>query len=82
MSFAKHMGKTIGKYISKILRGTYSQKRLEHAKKFAADALKSFSKRVIQKTAEATNDLNGNKVAYKITGVSKNSQQINPNSSK
>ena len=35
------------------------------------------SKRAIQKTAEATGDLIGNKIATKITKVSKNSQQNN-----
>ena len=35
------------------------------------------SKRVIQKTAEATSDLIGNKTANRITNVPKNSQQNN-----
>ena len=35
------------------------------------DAIKTASKRVIQKTAEATVDLNGNKIADEITNVSK-----------
>ena len=33
--------------------------------------LKQPSKRAIQKTAEATGDLNGNRIADKITSVSK-----------
>ena len=37
----------------------------------------NFSKRVIQKTAEATGDLIGNKTANKITKLSKKSQQYN-----
>ena len=53
------------------------QKFLDHVKKSAADALKTSSKRVIQKTAEATGDLIGNKIANRITKVSKNSQQNN-----
>ena len=55
------------------------QKLLDHVKKSAADALKTSSKRVIQKTAEATatGDLIGNKIANRITKVSKNSQQNN-----
>ena len=44
-------------------------------KKFATDALKTTSKRVIQKTAASTDDLIGNKIAHRITKVSKNSQQ-------
>ena len=35
------------------------------------DAIKTASKRAIQKTAEATGDLIGNKIADKITNVSK-----------
>ena len=53
------------------------QKLLGHAKKFATDALKTSSKRVVQKTAEATDDLISSKIANKVTGVSKNSQQNN-----
>ena len=36
------------------------------------DTLKTASKRVIQKAAEATDDLAGNKIAYKITRVFRN----------
>ena len=38
LSFAKNMGKNIGKNISKSLSSKYSQKRLDNAKKSAADA--------------------------------------------
>ena len=37
-------------------------KLLDHPIKFATDALKIFSKRVIQKTAESTGDLIDNKI--------------------
>ena len=70
------MAKNIGKKISKILSGKYSQKPLDHAKNLQ-DVLKTFSKRVIQKTIEATGDSIGNKTANKVTRVSKNSQQNN-----
>ena len=53
------------------------QKLLDHAEQSAKDALKISSKRVIQKTAEATGDLIGNKIANKIMWVSKNLQQNN-----
>ena len=69
------MGKNMGKNVSKNVICKYSQKPLDHAKKSAADALKSSSKIVIQKTAEATEDLIGNKISNKIARVSKNSQQ-------
>ena len=54
LSFAKNMGKNFGKNISKNLKGKYNQKLFDHAKQSATDALKTSSKRVIQKTAEAT----------------------------
>ena len=47
--------------------GKYSQKLLDHAKQSATDALKTTSKRVIQKTAEETGNLIGNKIANKVT---------------
>ena len=76
--FAKSMGKNIGKNISKNLIGKYNQKRLDHAKQSATDLFKTTSKKAIQKTAEATGDLIGNKTADKITKVLKNLQQNNP----
>ena len=50
------MDKNIGKNRSKSFNSKYGQK-LHHAKQSATDAIKTSSKRVIQKTAEATNDL-------------------------
>ena len=57
----------------KILSSKYSQKLLDSAKKSTTDAIKTASKRAIQKTAEATGDLISNKIADKITSVSKKS---------
>ena len=51
LSFAKNMGKNIGKNISKNLSSKYGQKLLNHAKLSATDAIKTSSKRIIQKTA-------------------------------
>ena len=51
----------------------YCQKLVDSAKKYATDALRTASKRAIQKTAEATWDLVGNKIAEKITSYSKKS---------
>ena len=56
--------------MGKHLSSKYSQKPLDSAKKSTADAIKTASKREIQKTAEATVDLVGNKIADKITSVS------------
>ena len=52
----------------------YSQKLVDTAKKSATDAIETASKRTIQKTAEATADLVGNKIADKITSASKKSR--------
>ena len=46
-SFAKNQSRNIGKNISKNLNGKYSQKSINHAKKSAADTLKTASKRAI-----------------------------------
>ena len=77
MDFAKNMGRNIGKNISKNLSGKYSQKVYDHAKQCATDPLRTDSKRAIQKTAEATGDVIGNKIDDKITRVSKTSPQNN-----
>ena len=49
----------------------YGKKLVDAAKTSATDAIKTASKGAIQKTAEATGDLIGNKNADKITSVSK-----------
>ena len=71
LSFAKNIGKS--------LSNKYGQKLLDSAKKSTTDAIKTASKRAIQKTAEATGVLIGNKVADKITSVSKKSNNNNNN---
>ena len=58
LPFAKNMGKS--------LSNKYFQKLLNSAKKSTTDAIKTDSKRAIQKTAEATGDLIGNKTVDKI----------------
>ena len=54
------------------------KKLVDTAKKSTADAIKTASKRAIQKTTEATGDLVGNKIADKITSVSKKSTKKLP----
>ena len=71
MSFAENIGEYIAKNKSKKLSCKDSHKRLDYAKQYAADALKTTSKIVIEKSAEATGDLIGNKVAHSITKVSR-----------
>ena len=65
LSFARNIGMHAA--------NKYSQKLVDTAKKSATDAIKTASKRAIQKTAEATGDLVGNKIADKITSASKKS---------
>ena len=59
MSVARSMSNKCGK------------KLVNTAKKSATDAIKTTSKRAIQKTAETTGGLIGNKIADKTTSVSK-----------
>ena len=55
LSFAKNIGTNIS--------SSYSQKLVDSAKKSAIDAIKTASKRAIQKTADATGDLIRNKIS-------------------
>ena len=61
LSFAKNMSNKYGKNL------------VDTAKKCATDAIKTASKRAIQKTAEATGDLIVSKIANKTTNRSKTS---------
>ena len=62
LSFTKNMGKN--------LSNKYGQELLDSSTKSTTDAIKTASKRVIKKTAEATGDLIDNKIADKITSIS------------
>ena len=57
LSFAKNKGKNIS--------NKYGEKLLDSAKKSTTDAIKTPSKRAIQKIAKATGDLIGNKIVDK-----------------
>ena len=59
LSFANKFGNKCGKRL------------MDTATKTGIDAPKTASKRVVQKTAEATEDLIGNKIADKITSIGK-----------
>ena len=56
---------------AKKFRNKYGKKLMDTVTKTGIDATKTTSKRVVQKTAEATGDLTGNKIADKITSVGK-----------
>ena len=59
LSFAKKFGNKCGK------------KLMDTATKTGIDAAKTASRRVVQKTTEATGGLIGNKIADKITSIGK-----------
>ena len=59
MSFAKNFG------------NKHAKKLMDTATKTGMDAAKIASKRVVQKTAEATDYLIGNKITDKITSIGK-----------
>ena len=62
VSFAKCIGKNVNT--------KYSQKLFDKAKKHTTDAIKSASKKTIQKAAAATGDLIDNEISDKITKAS------------
>ena len=79
LSFAKNMG-THATKVAKNVSNKYSQKLFDSAKKLATDIIKTASKRVIQKTPEATGDLIGNKITDKkqvFRNLQKNCIQMN-----
>ena len=78
LSFAKNKG-THATKVAKNLSNIYDQKLLDIAKKSTTDTIKTTSKRVIQKTADATGDLIVNKIPDKLTSVSKKSTKELPN---
>ena len=69
LSFAKNMCENTGRNISKNVNGIFSQKLFDRAKRSTKCALKTSSERFIQKTAEATGDQIGNKIADRITKI-------------
>ena len=66
MSFAKNFGNKYGK------------KLIDTVTKTGIGSAKTASKRVVQKTAEATCDLIGNKIVDKITSTSKSKEKPKP----
>ena len=63
--------------MAKGLSNKYGQKLLDSAKKTTTVAKKQLQKRTTQKTAETIRDLISNKIADKITSVSKKSNNNN-----
>ena len=81
LSFARHFGNKYGKKLmnTAIKTGTnfnskYGKKLTDTAIKTGKDFATIAGKKIVHKTAEATGDLIGNKIADKITSASKKSQ--------
>ena len=55
----------------------YSKKLMDIATKTGIDSAKTTSKRVVQKTGEATEDLTGNKIADKTTSAGRTESKEN-----
>ena len=55
----------------------YGKKLMDTATKTRLDAAKTASKKVVQKTAQPTEDLIGNKIADKITSVGESKEKTN-----
>ena len=60
---------------AKKIDNKYGKKLMDTATKTGIDAAKTASKRVVQKTAEATGDLIGNKIADKINPIGKSKEK-------
>ena len=81
LSFARKFGDKYGKKLMNTARkvGTskYGKKIIDTTKKQGSEFAKTAGKRIVQKSAEATGDLIGNKIADKITslGKSKNKEK-------
>ena len=56
---------------AKMFKNKYGKKLMDTTTKTGIDTVKTASKRVVQKTAEAAGDLIGNKIADKITSIGK-----------
>ena len=77
MSFARNIGNKYGKKIfdvSKSMKNKY-KKILDNSLSAGKDFAKIAGKKVLSKSAEATGDLIGNKIADRITKSARNKEQ-------
>ena len=65
-------------YFARKVGDKYGKKLMDTARKTGIVAAETASKRVVQKTAEATGDLIGNKIADKITSIGKPKEKEKP----
>ena len=78
MSFARNIGNKYGKKIfdvSKSMKNKYGKKILDNSLSAGKDFAKIAGKKVLTKSAEATGDLIGNKIADRITKSARNKEQ-------
>ena len=62
------------RHLLEIVVINWVKKVMDNARKTGIDAAKTALKRVVPKTAEATGDLIGKKIAEKITSLEKNNE--------
>ena len=78
MFFAKNIGNKYGKKIfdvSKSMKNKYGKKVLDNSLSAGKDFAKIADKKVLTKSAEATGDLIGNKIADRITKSARNKEK-------
>ena len=78
MSFARNIGSKYGKKIfdvSKSMKKKYGKEILDNSLSAGKDFAKIAGKKVLDKSAEATGDLIGNKIADRITKSARNKEQ-------
>ena len=78
MSFARNIGNKYGKKIfdvGKSMKKKYGKKILHNSLSAGKDFAKIAGKKVLTKSAEATGDLIGNKIADRITKSARNKEQ-------
>ena len=75
LSFARKFGDKYGKKLrntaTKVGTSKYGKKIIDTTKKQGSEFARTAGKRIVQKSAEATGDLIGNKIADKITSFGK-----------
>ena len=78
MSFARNIGNKYGKKIfevGKSIKNKYGKKIFDNSLSADKDFAKIAGKKVLTKSAEATSDLIGNKIADRITKSARNKEQ-------
>ena len=81
LSFARKFGDIYGKKLmntaTKVETSKYGKKIIDTTKKQGNEFAKTAGKKIVQRSAEATGDLIGNKIADKITSLGKSKNKEN-----